>query len=56
MLENLGLLFEKASCQQDEALLTLPTVAKCSEIKGKVYPRKGHEGPEGSRSIALLFL
>jgi hypothetical protein len=29
MLENVGLLFEKASCQQDEALLTLPTVIKC---------------------------
>jgi hypothetical protein len=24
--------------------------------KGKVYPRTGHEGPEGSRGITLLFL
>ena len=24
--------------------------------KGKVYPRTGHEGPEGSRGIAVLFL
>jgi hypothetical protein len=24
--------------------------------KGKVLPRTGHEGPEGSRGIALLFL
>jgi len=23
--------------------------------KGKVYPRTGHEGPEGSRGIHLLF-
>ena len=23
--------------------------------KGKVYPRTGHENPEGGRSIALLF-
>jgi len=56
MLENLGLLFERASCQQDEPLLTFPTVITCYYIQGKAYPRKGHEGPEGSRSIALLFL
>jgi len=24
--------------------------------KGKVHPRTGHEGSEGSRDIALLFL
>jgi len=24
--------------------------------KGKVHPRTGHEGPGGSRDIALLFL
>jgi len=24
--------------------------------KGKYHPWTGHEGPEGSRSIALLFL
>jgi len=24
--------------------------------KGKVHPTTGHEGPEGSRGIALLFL
>jgi len=24
--------------------------------KGRFQPRKGHEGPEESRSIALLFL
>ena len=26
------------------------------KIKGKVHPRTGHEGPEESRGIALLFL
>jgi hypothetical protein len=26
------------------------------EGKGKVHPRTRHEGPEGSRDIALLFL
>ena len=26
------------------------------EGKGKVFPRTGHEGPEGSRGIAILFL
>ena len=26
------------------------------EGKGKVRPRTGHEGPEGSIDIALLFL
>ena len=24
--------------------------------KGKFHPRRGHEGPEGSRGIAVLFL
>jgi len=24
--------------------------------KGKVYPRKGYESPEGTRALALLFL
>ena len=24
-------------------------------IKGKVHPRTGHEGPEGSRCLALLL-
>ena len=24
--------------------------------KRKVHPRTGHEGPEGSRGVALLFL
>jgi len=24
--------------------------------KGKIYPRTDHEGPEGSRGIAILFL
>ena len=27
-----------------------------SKGKGKVHPRTGHEGPEWSRCIALLFL
>ena len=27
-----------------------------SVLKGKVHPRTGHEGPEGDRSITLLFL
>jgi hypothetical protein len=26
------------------------------KVKGKVLPRTGHEDPEGSRGIALLFL
>jgi hypothetical protein len=26
------------------------------EGKGKVHPRTGYEGPEGSRGIVLLFL
>jgi len=28
---------------------------RCS-LKGKVHPTAGHEGPEGSKVIALLFL
>ena len=26
------------------------------KVKGKAHPRTGHEGPEGSKGIALLFL
>jgi len=26
------------------------------QCKGKLHPRTGHERPEGSRDIALLFL
>jgi len=26
------------------------------KVRGKVHPRTGHEGPEGSRCILLLFL
>jgi hypothetical protein len=36
-------------CMQTDSLVT-PTQ------KRKVHPRTGHEGPQGSRSIALLFL
>ena len=32
-----------------------PTKILCKG-KSKVHPRTGHEGPEGSRCIALLFL
>ena len=31
-----------------------PKLAK-GKGKGKVHPGEGHEGPEGERSVALLF-
>ena len=36
-----------------EALLV---IFKLNKGKDKVHPRTGHEGPEGKRGIALLFL
>jgi len=31
-------------------------IFKLNKGKDKVHPRTGHEGPEGRRGIALLFL
>jgi hypothetical protein len=33
-----------------------PATDSYRKDKGKVHPRTGHEGTEGSRGIALLFL
>ena len=34
-----------------------PEQVRCAlKGKGKVHPGTGHEGPEGTRGIALLFL
>jgi len=40
-------------CWQTLQLVTAPVKVK---VKRKVHPRTSHEGPEGSRCIALLFL
>ena len=32
------------------------SVCVCNQSGGKVHPRTGHEGPVGSRVIAILFL
>ena len=49
MKENIAEVFKKIPPQQCR-------VRKKFRIKGKGYPRTGHENPEGERGIALLFL
>ena len=34
----------------------LTLILRADKGKGNVYPRTGHEGSEGGRGIALLFL
>jgi hypothetical protein len=37
-------------------IMCAPKRVQAGKGKGKVHPRTGHESPEGSRYIALLFL